>query len=79
MVNRAFPWLTGCTVRPRSCQYISVNFKWKTGQVYRPNLDLDMTRSHHFILGYEKYVREASVKLKTEAYYQQINRASRAH
>lgn len=41
------------------------------GSIYRPNLSLEMTRSMHYILGYEKMFG-SDIQLKTEAYYQYI-------
>jgi len=41
------------------------------GTITRPNTDLEMTRSLHFVAGYEKTVW-SDIQLKTEAYYQHI-------
>jgi len=49
-----------------------VEQKQADGSIYRPNLSLQMTRSLHYILGYEKMFRN-DIQLKTEAYYQQIS------
>ena len=43
------------------------------GTVYRPNLALDMTRSHHMVLGYEKLFGSEFL-VKSEVYFQMINR-----
>ena len=42
------------------------------GSIYMPNLALKMTRSNHFVLGYEKMLR-SDLQIKTEAYFQKIN------
>lgn len=42
------------------------------GSIYLPNLGLKMTRSTHYIMGYEKMFR-SDLQLKTEVYYQRIN------
>ena len=42
------------------------------GSMYMPNLSLKMTRSKHYILGYELMIRN-DLQLKTEAYYQSIS------
>ena len=42
------------------------------GSIYMPNLGLEMTRSMHYILGYEKMFG-SDLQVKTEAYYQHIN------
>lgn len=41
------------------------------GSSYSPNRDLGFTKSHHFIVGYDKTLSEF-MRLKTEAYYQSI-------
>jgi hypothetical protein len=48
-------------------------FELSDGSVHRPNLELEMARSHHFILGYEKMFG-SDLLLKSEAYYQHITR-----
>ncbi len=48
-------------------------FELSDGSVHRPNLELDMARAHHFILGYEKMFG-SDLQLKSEIYYQQIKR-----
>jgi outer membrane receptor protein involved in Fe transport len=42
------------------------------GSIYKPNLSLQMTRSMHLILGYEKMFG-SDLQFKTEAYYQHIS------
>ena len=41
------------------------------GTYINPNQDLDFTKSHHFVLGYDQYFSE-TVRLKAEVYYQHI-------
>ncbi len=48
-------------------------FQLEDGSIYQPNLKLEMARSHHFILGYEK-IFGSDVQVKTEVYYQDIRR-----
>ena len=59
------------------CQPLSVYFK----QVElpdlgysRPNEDLDFTKSHHFVMGYNLQINK-NLRFKTEAYYQDIFQA----
>jgi hypothetical protein len=48
-----------------------VEIEAEDGSVSYPNTDLEMTRSHHFVAGYEKMLG-TDIQLKTEAYYQHI-------
>ena len=41
------------------------------GVYSNPNTDLDFTKSHHFVMSYDK-IFSGRVRLKTEVYYQQI-------
>jgi hypothetical protein len=43
------------------------------GSIFMPNLSLKMTRSAHYIIGYEKMLR-SDLQIKTEAYFQKITR-----
>jgi hypothetical protein len=43
------------------------------GSAYLPNLGLEMTRSMHYIMGYEK-IFGSDFQLKSEVYYQHINK-----
>jgi len=59
------------------CQPLSVYFKQVElpDQGYsRPNEDLDFTKSHHFVLGYNLRMNK-NLRLKAEAYYQNIFQA----
>lgn len=56
---------------------IDVYFKQvydQQGQTYRPNEDLDLTHSQHFVLGYDWTLSE-TMRLKSEVYYQSITDA----
>ncbi|MCD4697512.1 MAG: TonB-dependent receptor [Bacteroidales bacterium] len=44
------------------------------GSYVKPNADLDMTHSQHFVLGYDWNINR-NLRLKTEAYYQRISNA----
>ncbi len=44
------------------------------GSYASPNEDLGMTRSHHFVAGYDRIVRE-NLRFRGEAYYQRITHA----
>ena len=48
-------------------------FTFSDGTHYQPNLELEMTRSHHYVLGYEKLFGN-EIQLKSEIYFQKINR-----
>ncbi|MCD4773138.1 MAG: TonB-dependent receptor, partial [Bacteroidales bacterium] len=59
------------------CQPLSVYFKQvelPDLSYFRPNEDLDFTKSHHFVLGYNLQINE-NLRLKAEAYYQDIFQA----
>jgi len=59
------------------CQPLSVYFKQVElpDQGYsRPNEDLDFTKSHHFVLGYDLQINK-NLRLKAEVYYQNIFQA----
>ena len=49
-----------------------VQYEQPDGSLYMPNLSLKMTRSLHYVLGYELMIRN-DLQLKTEAYYQSIS------
>lgn len=44
------------------------------GSYYKPNENLDMTHSQHFVLGYDRRLGQ-NLRLKTEVYYQRISNA----
>ena len=46
----------------------------QNGTTVTPNSNLGLTKSHHFVLGYD-YMLTRSLKLRAETYYQQINKA----
>ncbi len=48
-----------------------VEFENDDGSVYQPNLDLELTRASHFVLGYEVMLGQ-SLNTKVELYYQDI-------
>ncbi len=59
------------------CQPLSVYFKQVElpGLGYlRPNVDLDFTKSHHYVLGYNLQINK-NLRLKAETYYQDIFQA----
>ncbi|MEA3495196.1 MAG: TonB-dependent receptor [Bacteroidota bacterium] len=59
------------------CQPLSVYFKQvelPDLSYFRPNEDLDFTKSNHFVLGYNLQINE-NLRLKAEAYYQDIFQA----
>lgn len=48
-----------------------VELEQEDGSVIKPNIGLKMTRSSHFVLGYEKLLG-SDIQIKMEAYYQKI-------
>lgn len=46
-----------------------------TGETSYPNKDLDFIKSHHLVLGYDRFITNG-VRLKTEVYYQYIPQAA---
>ncbi|GAB4321876.1 MAG: carboxypeptidase-like regulatory domain-containing protein [Bacteroidales bacterium] len=49
-------------------------YQMPDGSYVQPNKELDLVRSHHFVLGYQRFITE-HVQLKGEVYYQAIRRA----
>ncbi len=56
---------------PRSIYYIKTLVDTLNKTYEYTNLDLDFTKSHHFILGYN-YLINHNLRIKSEAYYQSI-------
>jgi hypothetical protein len=50
-----------------------VEQKGSDGTVFRPNLSLEMTRSTHYVMGYDKMLGK-DWNVQVEAYYQDINK-----
>jgi len=62
----------GLHSKPESLPVYFMEIEQPDGSTSLPNQGLKMTRSMHYIVGYEKMFR-SDLQLKTEAYYQHIN------
>lgn len=43
----------------------------KNGQIVLPNMDLDLSKSHHFVMGYDRQLTPF-IRMKVEGYYQRL-------
>ncbi|MEZ4884409.1 MAG: carboxypeptidase-like regulatory domain-containing protein [Chitinophagales bacterium] len=61
----------GLHSRIESLEYYLANYTLPDGSLVQQNHDLDLTKSHHLVLGYDHYF-SPKLHLKVETYYQKI-------
>ena len=69
--NKAFTFGTGLHAKTESLTNYTAQVEDENGNIIQPNFDLDMTRSAHFVLGYEQMLA-SDIQFKAEAYYQHL-------
>ncbi len=61
----------GLHSRIESLEYYLANRALEDGTIHQFNKDLDLTKSHHFVLGFDHYFN-SKLHMKVEAYYQRL-------
>lgn len=69
--NKAFTFGAGLHAKTESVTNYLAQAEDDQGNTIQPNKDMDLTRSAHFVLGYEQMLGQ-DIQLKAEAYYQHL-------
>lgn len=69
--NKAFTFGAGLHAKTESVTNYLAQAEDEQGNIIQPNKDMDLTRSAHFVLGYEQMLGQ-DIQLKAEAYYQHL-------